>query len=453
MVMSISKKKSKDSYQDKQKHNKKNIQKYTKKNINNASKLCSMEYNGNTIDKHAVIICLSIFKLDDMYRNITIYLDGLKRIITAVKKFNLEDNKKYHIILYYDHSVEKDIEFNKIVDNIQTDINNNLSCVTLCKYKCPQFITNNLHRGLFGTFMRFYPLFNKQFENNLKIIADVDQEDIEILYYLKYIPETILKTNHKFVILQPIGYEFIYKNLFTNKYLNGTALATCYSRNYTFPLEYLENFLYNLLGNNKNYIKISKIISELIKVKNKDNIPLQKKEKYKDLNVFSYGIDELFLNLYFIDYIISKISKIGIIYINDNLRLYPLEMINWSKSNINYLQQFLKDFLNELFSENIIRTKYNMICNKIYNKININKIYDYNKYKINERNLFYLYKLLSSKYKNKLMLDKNYLDNLEKHTQTHNKIPILTKSNIINNDITMLSKLAQNTEIYTLCKH
>ena len=42
------------------------------------------------------------------------------------------------------------------------------------KYRCPDFLNNNSHKGLFGTFVRFMPLFEKRYENHVRSITDID---------------------------------------------------------------------------------------------------------------------------------------------------------------------------------------------------------------------------------------------------------------------------------------
>ena len=76
-----------------------------------------------------------MFKLDSMYKDITAYLDGLTNIIIYVEKLNREENRKLHIFLYYDHSLDYDEKFLKIKNNILADIKNKKSCVSLFEYK------------------------------------------------------------------------------------------------------------------------------------------------------------------------------------------------------------------------------------------------------------------------------------------------------------------------------
>lgn len=448
-----------------------NLGKKTKKKqpiARSISNICSFEETGNEIDDDTIIITISLFKLDSMYKDITAYLDGLTNIISYVEKLNREENRKLHIFLYYDHSLDYDEKFLEIKNNIIADIKNKKSCVSLFEYKCPEFIdpNNKIHLGLFGTFIRFYPMFIKKYEKNIKMISDSDFTDLESLFVINYIPKALQKTSNKFLVVQKIGYEWKYKNLFINKYLNGTAFAWFGSKNYTIPLTYMEPFLLDLLDKNKKskiYQNVSNLFGTIVNsLKNKmesdkDNVKVttQLINKYNNYHTFAYGIDELFLNLYLIDKVMDDLGKIGVIYVSDVLRLYPLEMIDWVKSNVHNLQQFLKDFLHESYPENVIRTKYNMISNRIYNKINIDTVSNYYDYKNNEKNLNQFYKLIT-KYNDskKIIIDQKYLENLELHTRTHNKssITLLYKKDKHKNNYKLLDTLLKNTQVYTIYK-
>ena len=81
-------------------------------NPQESDQICKFEIIGPEPTKDSVIVSCSIFKLNDMYRDITVYLDGLKRIIEFVN--DIENTTKLHLIIYYDHSVEGDDKWLKI---------------------------------------------------------------------------------------------------------------------------------------------------------------------------------------------------------------------------------------------------------------------------------------------------------------------------------------------------
>jgi hypothetical protein len=464
MILSLTKTKTK-------RHNKisgKTSRKTSRKNQKNIfTKVCNFEEQGNEINDQTTIISISLFKLDNMYRDISAYLNGLENIIKYVKNLNMNENSKLHIFLYYDHSLDLDTKFTKLKQDILDDIANGNSVVRLLKYKCPEFINENdkIHIGMFGAFVRLFTMFNPKYYKNTKIISDSDFTDLESLYFINYLPKIMDKSKHKFVAIQKIGYEWKYKNLFINKYLNGTAFACFMCKNYTLPLKYFESFLIDLLNTQSNtYKTVNKLFTNIIRnirdqidITDKNNVKLKTQtiSKYDKYGTFAYGIDELFLNLYLIDKVMNDLGKIGVVYVSDLLRLYPLEMIDWKKSNVYNLQRFLKEFLHEDFNENTIRTKFEIISKKIYNKINIDNISNYYEYKQNENNLIQFYKLLS-KYNDskKIIIDQKYLANLELHTRTHNKasISLLYQKDYQKNNHKLLDSILKNTQIYTIYK-
>ena len=80
------------------------------------TEICEFESHGPDPVSDCVIASCSLFKLNDMYRDITVYLKGLKKIIDFIH--DPENTTKIHLIIYYDHSVEKD---EKWID-LKTDI-------------------------------------------------------------------------------------------------------------------------------------------------------------------------------------------------------------------------------------------------------------------------------------------------------------------------------------------
>ena len=92
----------------------------SKKNINksknNTTILCNLSYSNNIPEKDAIILSCSLFKLNDMYRDITIYINGLKKILKWIEN----NNHKIHLYIYYDHSIENDklfLDLKPVLDN------------------------------------------------------------------------------------------------------------------------------------------------------------------------------------------------------------------------------------------------------------------------------------------------------------------------------------------------
>lgn len=346
-----------------------------------STKLCKLTYMNKKLKpmENQVIISCSIFKLHDMYRDASIYTNGLKMIIKYVNR------KSLFLIVYYDHSIENDKDFNILLSTYSDTIQ-------FIKYYCESFIgDNSLHIGIFGMFVRFLPLFDETLKNHLRFITDIDYNKRELKCFLKYFLKKIIKTNNNITIMQKIGYEWQYANKFVNKTINGTSLANIYIKNIHAPIQLLENSLEKLRDNNYELVKM---INEIIKNK-KDSRSIDKFTKIN--NSFIYGIDEWFINCVYLPYIFKNEKVINIIYRGDALAKYPSRMFN-ENSNLSkiYNKMHVKN-LNEL-STTFITSKIKTIDD--YKKLlkNIKIFYD---------------SIVNS---NILLTDKSWLSNLQKHT-------------------------------------
>ena len=106
---------------------KKNELNKSKNESKNESVLCNLSYSNNIPEKDAIILSCSIFKLNDMYRDMTEYINGLKKIIKWIEN----DKYKIHLYIYYDHSIENDKLFIDLKLIMDTKKN-----ITTCKYYC-----------------------------------------------------------------------------------------------------------------------------------------------------------------------------------------------------------------------------------------------------------------------------------------------------------------------------
>jgi hypothetical protein len=351
------------------------------------TKLCKLKYLNDKLKpmKNQVIISCSIFKLHDMYRDASIYINGLVRIIKYVNKKPL-----LFLRVYYDHSIENDKEFN-ILLSIYGDT------IQFVKYYCESFIGDNtLHRGVFGTFVRFLPLFDKTLKNHIRFVSDIDYNKNEVRAWLKYYLKKILKTNNNITLVQRIGYEWKYAKKYMNKTLNGTVLANIYIKNIYAPIELFENSLEKLRDNN---YKLVNMIKEMMigrtKLGNGEDI------KYTQTNsTFTYGIDEWFINCELLPCIFKNEKVINIIYMADALRIYPKEMFN-KNSN-----------LSKIYKKMHVKNLHELSTKFAFWKIKTIK--DYKKLLKNIK-IFYDYIVDS----NILLTDKSWLSNLKKHIKNN----------------------------------
>jgi hypothetical protein len=370
--------------------------------------LCKIEYSGSDPSSKAIILSCCLFKLDNMYKDITLYTDGLKKLIEFIGNLNKTDKLDIHIFIYYDNSIDNDDKFIQIKNLSKT-----LNYIKLCKYHCPSFIKNDMHRGTFGMFIRFLPLFEKQYEHNLKNIIDVDNTHNTLHFYFKYILPKVNASNYNCVIYQRIGYEWKYNNQYKNKYIDGMCYASIFIKNMYLPLKLLTDFLIKLRDNDKTLIKIIEKVTQV-----KDNIDISDDKRFNKTDNFMYGVDELFINNNVLNYIINHktgpthTNKIGIVYIGDRFNLYGKSMINWKTSNKLQVNSYLKLMLGKAFIYNDPNNKKNI--SKLINNLtyhNVNTLDQYNNYV----NYIKKYYNVSKEFQNKLSLDIHYLNNIKKH--------------------------------------
>lgn len=250
------------------------------------------------------IISLSLFKMKEGgYKNFLSYLSGIKILSDVSRRKNLE------VRIFIDDTIKNDqktMNFLKKYDNI-----------TLILYKCQNFLIDKHHVGLFGTLVRFFPLFN--FPNNdakIVFLADADTKEKYIMHLIE-----------------------LYELLKKNKVLKKVNLA--YNGRY-FHVNISPDKIKNLSNNNEEEIYLPYCIAQkFFGVKKITKKPLVKfikkiqlymndetrpqkilsdyfitpdKFKIKCENNICFGIDEYFINKILFKYMLVK--KIPFCYSN-----------------------------------------------------------------------------------------------------------------------------------------
>ena len=327
--------------------------KYLKNTICNFTPLFDINYE-NEIN----IISASFFKIAGKgYKDFSKYSNGIKYITTYIKN-ELPD---FRLRLFIDNSIYNDKELMK---KLKRD-----KLIQLVLYDCPNYKRGDTHRGLFGTLIRFFPMFN--FKNNdakIVLICDID----------------ITCNNH---IQHLLGtFTSIYKSPNFNKitedilFLDCTVLIRgetydniCYDRKYIIPhiqasriyvfnklnksiiLKYINELTLNDV-NYKNLIHSTK--SEIIHafkspfIYNKN--PVNNVKHLINVsadNKYIYGIDEYFLNINYINYIKKKNLSFGVkieYTIIDNI-LGWINELDWNPSK--YITNIYQNFFKSIFNE------------------------------------------------------------------------------------------------------
>ena len=202
------------------------------------------------------ILSACFFKMEKHYKNFYIYVTRLKKLIAL-----LETQTKYMLRIFIDEHIKNDFS----VYNMLKKSNK----VHIILFKCKDYMNNNYHVDVFGSLVRLFPLFD--FENNdvnNVIIIDIDLNDEDLIRLQSLISYETQKS-------EIIGM--------------GTANALLIMKEEP-------HFFCGLFAvYNQKFDK--KIIVDFIK----NAHTITDRGIYgKRINTYGYGIDEIFLNKYFI---------------------------------------------------------------------------------------------------------------------------------------------------------
>jgi len=340
--------------------------KYLENNICVFKPLFNIDYS-----KKKNIVSSAFFKLHgNSYKNFNLYIDGLEKLYNNI----INDNNNFTLRIFIDNSIYNDkILFTRI---------EKLKKIEIVVYNCPNYIikdNNDYHIGLFGTLVRFFPMFD--FPNNdanIVIISDIDDYE----YFNKSIKNmSLLNENINDIFFLKTG------NLSKNTIYFNDSLYKDIVNPYTIA---------------SNFISFKRINNKLIELflnqmSSSDEIFSQYKDKLKSNsnlltgNKFIYGFDEYFLNLNLTSYLVDNKIPYAVKFnweINGSLYWYL------SKKNINKQEEEL----------------INLLLTKILKKINYNKVNNLNikqKYKILDK---LIYKNDSVSYKINLELYEFFIE-------------------------------------------
>jgi hypothetical protein len=302
---------------------------------------------------------------DEINKKYLKYYNGLLNII---KNFRKVFNNEFILRIYYDDSVEENI--NKILEQTNNEFN---KYIELFKYDIPLFKEDGQHKKTVGTLIRFLPLFDyKLHKVNKCIVFDIDNK---LYNYYKNIINFFNENKVKLSYRTKSCY-------FMNKRIK------CISKDLYYGI--VASFIYTIISVDK------KIFEEFLE----DTFIT--KTNYKIItddcglkDEYEYGIDEIFLNSSYIQYFLkNKISIFPILYnytdisgvfckflkINDNI----------SNKNLNIFKNFVVIFY-KIFNLTI----------EINNKKDLNNIKDELKKTAHTLNNKIDYKLKKSKYNRK----------------------------------------------------
>lgn len=257
--------------------------------------ICNFEIiNNEYLVKDNIDIIVSVFfKRSQYYKNFGIYIKGLERVLQYVDSLKEE----FVYILFIDENIADD-------QTIMQKIKNCKKCVPVL-FRCVKYMDNNYHYDLFGTLVRFFPMFD--FSNNpTNIVICID---IDLHHDDYYRLDMLIKYKLKgFSCAADIS-----KLLYNNK--NPYVYA-------------------GLLSFNRKKINKSLIIDF---IRDAGSGKIDSKGYYgKRLTNFGYGIDEIFINDIFIYHIktINIIIEYQLSYFLYHSKPYILDKSKISSSTI-----------------------------------------------------------------------------------------------------------------------
>jgi len=260
--------------------------------INDICKFTSLK--NIDFNKKRDIISVSLFKLKSGgYKSFSKYINGLKVLNNLAKNNDLE------IRLFIDNTIYDDKE---IMDSI-----NKMETITSVLYECNTFKIGDHHVGLFGTIVRFFPLFD--FENNdsrVVMILDADAEgltellDKQIKLY-KMIKDDIC--NNIYLIYTGNYYNMSAENNFVEFKNEEILLPYCIASNIIGCKKITPKILYKFMETLEKYMDEKTRPTEILT----NYLALIKKEEHdtKCENNICYGVDEYFINMGLLKYLLK----------------------------------------------------------------------------------------------------------------------------------------------------
>ena len=326
-------------------------------------KYCSLKIHYQEPTKSYNLISTSFFLTDNAYKDpIKKYVFGLK---ASIDNFFLHFDKTYYFRIYYDNSVLKKLhkkdELNNAIDDILKifDELKSKPRIQLVEFSCKDFKKDDLHIGLFPTFLRFNPLFETKSKIKNIIISDIEASSVfdlkVLLEYSDNYPKLKLawRSNPTTNPNQPQK-DWIYAGTFLSKVKFDKSLITQF-------FEDLKN-------------KDSKINRYLQKIISKQKLfPKFKNMDFTKLGNFPYGMDEAFLNFYLKPTFIDK--KYPVLYFAKAHNIYRLFADHYKNNNkYTNLEKSDNDNINAFYSLIFGTTVIDMSKTARENYIKVNSI-------------------------------------------------------------------------------
>ncbi len=308
------------------------------------------------------ILAVSFFKMyGGGYKDFKLYVDGFKKL----HKIVLDEKKyKFTIRLFMDNSIYLDKELMGMIEGLER--------VEVVVYSCEKYFESktepNYHIGLFGTMVRFFPMFD--FANNdANIVVISDMDDYEYFNLNVELMEKVDPEYEKKIYLLKSGN--LSKNInFAHDY-KGHITPYCFASSFISYKRIDSDVLINFLDDfgDKNIEEILKIYGYKLKGSDIQN-------KIKLYKKFIYGVDENFLNHYLTHYLVKNNIPYAVNFTWALFRIFYFYKNVWLNKKdkqkiklINYMINYLLDRLEIKYDPNAwFEKKYKIIDDILYGK-------------------------------------------------------------------------------------
>lgn len=324
------------------------------------------------------IISVCAFRMGTGYKPSDEYINGLMVIIKMLQTID------WNLRIYYDKSIiYKKYENNQVQEEVNTKWIPTLKYALktkrceLYRYSFKDFKKKKIfHSGLFGTIVRFMPLFNFPFEKSSIVYIS----DIDAFHYLskKQIIEKFMKSEREMLYRTTLCYCQTYYNSITSNIYCPIASLFILKRklDYNYFIKYLSE-IKNYTGFYKEYVeRYKKSNDDYIATKKKYDLELDIKKKVFENsknkmqlifdNEVCYGADEVFLT----NYVVKNLLKLNVKY------MVILKLITWHIWKIfRYNNNYFKDMTEK--QNKGLNILFKILSNKVFKFEKNNHINNY----------------------------------------------------------------------------
>lgn len=250
------------------------------------------------------IISVSLFRMEDPYKNTSSYYNGLKNIIDNFDKVSTN----IYLRIYYDNSIIKETHDSDIINKEireywkpLLDYARKKDKVQLVKYSAPKYQYHDglYHKGLFGSLIRLIPLFDYHKDNSrIVIISDIDYNDVS-LSKINYIYNWIIKSNSQFHF-NTYAENCMFERFLKDDMLHSYHKPNTWMRILAGSIFCLKKIPYSVFDN---FFKCLYECSDIKNIIQHICDCLVKKKKKYDFDKFPYGIDEALCNYFILPYL------------------------------------------------------------------------------------------------------------------------------------------------------